>query len=313
VTLSPHVPDLTALEVLHAVARTGGLGAAARELGLTQQAVSSRLRTVERLVGVALLQRSHTGTRLTAAGELLDDRAGRVLAAAAFLDTAIAQLRGQRDAHLDVAASYTVAEYLLPAWLVSLRAELTDRWDLDLVVLNSRQVADHVLAGRAQLGFVESPDIPHGLDTVVVAHDELVVVVRPEHPWARLRRPLEVAELVDTPLVCRETGSGARRVLDRAVAAATGGAATVTPSMALSALTAVHHAVLAGAGPGVLSDLAVRDDLACGRLVRIDVTGLCLRREVYGVWNTGPIPAGPARALLRIARDGTAPDNTARA
>jgi DNA-binding transcriptional LysR family regulator len=97
------------------------------------------------------------------------------------------------------------------------------------------------------------------------------------------------------------------------VAAATGGAATVTPSMALSALTAVHHAVLAGAGPGVLSDLAVRDDLACGRLVRIDVTGLCLRREVYGVWNTGPIPAGPARALLRIARDGTAPDNTARA
>src|SRR5690348_16800835 len=56
--LGPHVPDLRALELLVVVARTGSLGAAAAELGITQQAASSRVRTMESLVGEPLVARS---------------------------------------------------------------------------------------------------------------------------------------------------------------------------------------------------------------------------------------------------------------
>jgi DNA-binding transcriptional LysR family regulator len=62
--------------------------------------------------------------------------------------------------------------------------------------------------------------------------------------------------------------------------------------------------VLAGAGPSVLSHLAVRDDITAGRLVRIRVPELDLRRTLRGIWPEGPVPAGPARELLRIARSG---------
>jgi DNA-binding transcriptional LysR family regulator len=314
VALSPHVPELSALELLLAVARTGSLGAAGRELGLTQQAVSARMRTVERQVGVRLLHRSTRGSALTDAGALVADWAGSVLAAAEQLDASVAALRAERDDHLDVAASYTVAEYLVPAWLVRLRADLGPATGVNLVVRNTAQVADLVLTGHADLGFVEGPDLPPGLDTAVVATDELVLVVAPDHRWARRRtRVVTPRELAATALVTRERGSGTRVVLDQALAAAAPDVPRTPPALELSATTAIRHAVIAGAGPAVLSVLAVRDDLAAHRLVRVRIGGpggvdggvqggtLDLRREIRSVWPEGPPPAGPARELLRIA------------
>jgi molybdate transport repressor ModE-like protein len=112
--LSVHLPDLRSLELLLAVARTGSLGAAGRELGLTQQAVSARIRTVEQLVGHPVVHRGPRGSTLTGAGALLVDWSTRVLAAAEELDAGIASLRRGRSAHVAVAASITVAEFLLP-------------------------------------------------------------------------------------------------------------------------------------------------------------------------------------------------------
>jgi DNA-binding transcriptional LysR family regulator len=131
-----------------------------------------------------------------------------------------------------------------------------------------------------------------------VATDELVVVVPSGHPWSRRRVGTE--ELARTPLVAREVGSGTRQAFERALAAvAPEGPAT--PALELSATTAVRSAVLAGAGPAVLSDLAVRDDLAARRLIRVPIEGLTLARQLRSIWAGGPPPAGLPRDLLLIA------------
>jgi molybdate transport repressor ModE-like protein len=299
--LSARVPDLDSLQLLLTVARTGSFGTAGRELGLTQQAVSARVRTIEKLVGVRVINRGTRGSTLTEAGALLADWATRVIDAAHELDVAMSALRTERDDHLDVAASYTVAEYLLPRWLARLRNELGPATGVNLVVRNSEQVAALVLDGAAALGFVEGPDVPAGLDMTAVGSDELVVVVPPGHPWTRRRRPITVEELAAVPLVTRERGSGTRQVLDDAFAAAAPGEHRAAPALELSATTAIRHAVLAGAGPAVLSLLAVGDDIAAGRLVRVRLHDLPLRRQLRGIWPEGPVPAGPARDLLRIA------------
>jgi molybdate transport repressor ModE-like protein len=302
--LSVHLPDLRSLELLLAVARTGSLGAAGRELGLTQQAASARIRTVEQLVGVPIVDRGPQGSTLTGAGTLLLDWSRRLLTAAEELDAGIASLCGER-AHLAVAASSTVAEHLLPGWLVALGGERKaagrPRASVKLAVHTSERVATEVLAHRAQLGFVEAPGLPPGLSARTVATDELAVVVPTGHPWTR--RPVEPAELAATPLVLLEAGSGPRRAFEQALAAvANGGQAA--PALELSATAAVRSAVLAGAGPGVLSDLAVRDDLAAGRLHRVPVEGLALSRELRVVRADGPAPAGAAGDLVRIATRG---------
>jgi DNA-binding transcriptional LysR family regulator len=308
VALSPHVPDLASMQLMLAVARTGSLGAAGRELGLTQQAASWRMRSVEKQVGVRLLNRGARGSTLTDAGALLANWVTRVLDAADELDAAIAALRGARDTQLDLAASYTIAEYLLPGWLVRLRAELGAHTGVNLTVRNSEQVAEMVLASQADLGFVEGPDLPSGLSAVTVAEDTLVLVVPPTHRWAKRRRGVEPEELAGTALVTREQGSGTRMVLERALTSAAPDVTRPAPVLELAATTAIRQAVVAGAGPAVLSHLAVRDDLATGRLVQVRISrDLALRRQLRGIWPEGPPSSGPARALLAIAGKGRPP------
>ncbi|MFJ4787945.1 LysR family transcriptional regulator [Streptomyces sp. NPDC088794] len=293
--LAHRVPDLGALELLLAVARLGSLGGAAREMGISQPAASSRIRSMERQLGVALVDRSPRGSRLTDTGALVTDWARRVVEAAAAFDAGAQALRVRRDSRLRVAASMTIAEYLLPGWLLALRAQRPDT-AVSLLAGNSTVVAERVLSGEADLGFVEGVSVPAGLDSAVIAHDHLIVVTAPGHPWARRRRALEAGELAATPLILREEGSGTRQVLD----AALGGLAR--PLIELSSTTAVKAAAVSGAGPAVLSELAVGEELAVRRLVRVPVDGVALARSLRAVWPTGHRPVGPARELLSLTR-----------
>ncbi|MEV5507219.1 LysR family transcriptional regulator [Streptomyces orinoci] len=298
VPLAHRVPDLGALELLLAVARLGSLGRAARELGISQPAASGRIRSMERLLGVALVERSPRGSRLTDAGVLVTDWARRVVEAAEALDAGAQALRTRRDSRLRVAASMTIAEYLLPGWLVALRMERPGT-AVSLYAGNSAAVAARLLSGEADLGFVEGLEVPAGLDGAVIGHDRLVVVTAPGRPWSRRRKPLEAEELAAAPLILRERGSGTRQVLDAALAGRGGPA---RPLLELASTTAVKAAVVSGAGPSVLSELAVGEELAARRLVEVPVAGLRLRRDLRAVWPLGHRPVGPARELLALTR-----------
>ncbi|MEV7423135.1 MULTISPECIES: LysR family transcriptional regulator [unclassified Streptomyces] len=296
--LAHRVPDLGALELLLAVARLGSLGRAARETGISQPAASSRIRAMERLLGVALVDRSPRGSRLTDAGTLVTDWARRVVEAAEAFDAGAQALRGRRDSRLRVAASMTIAEYLLPRWLIALRRERPDT-AVSLHAGNSVTVAERLLSHEADLGFVEGLAAPDGLDSAVVGHDRLLVVAAPGHPWARRRAPLDPAELARTPLILREPGSGTRQVLDAGLTSYGG---LAEPLLELASTTALKAAAVSGAGPCVLSELAVGEELAAHRLVAVPVAGVRLRRDLRAVWPAGTRPAGPARDLLSLTR-----------
>ncbi|MGW4353665.1 LysR family transcriptional regulator [Nocardia sp. NPDC004582] len=296
--LSPRVPDLSALDLLLSVIELGSLGRAAKAHGISQPSASSRIRYLEQLVGVAVLERTTLGSRPTAAGALIAEWARDVVDAAARLDAGIDSLRAQRDSRLRVAASQTVAEYLFPKWLMGLRARMPDT-SIALESGNSAEVAKAVLDGRAGIGFVESPRLPRELESRVVATDRLVVVVAPGHPWAR-RPEIDAAELARTPLIYREPGSGTRNSFERAM---TAGVPGWRPEIALelSSTTAIKTAVADGLAPAVLSSLAVATELAEGILVSPGVRGLDLERQLRAVWPIGQKPTGPARDLYVIA------------
>ncbi|MFE4975402.1 LysR family transcriptional regulator [Kitasatospora sp. NPDC056651] len=300
--LSSHVPELGALELLLAVARLGSVGRAAAELGISQPSASSRIKGMERQIGVPLLDRSPRGSTPTEAGRLVVEWARQVVEAAQAMDAGIDALRGRRDAKLRVVASLTVAEYLMPGWLLAL-AEASPGTAVTLRTANSADVAGQVLAGEADLGFVEGPSTRPGLAGAVVATDRLVVVVAPGHPWARRHAPLTGAELAATPLVLREPGSGTREVLEAALRPYGG---TARPRMELASSTALKAAAMTGAGPVCLSELVVVEELATRRLVEVELApDLDLRRPLRAVWPAGQLPGGPARELLGLTRRST--------
>ena len=297
VPLPPRVADLGAYDVLVSVATLGSMGRAASTHGVTQAAVSARIRALEGALGLTLLKRSPRGTTLTASGALVVDWARGALDAAEALEAGVASLRTEQAAWLRVAASLTVAEYLLPRWLVALRAELPDT-SVSLSTRNSTDVAADVLAGDADLGFVEGPSIPDDLDTQVVARDELMLVVAPAHEWAHRKRGIDPARLAATPLVAREAGSGTRAFLERALA---GSGTIADPVLELASTTAIKSAVADGVAPAVLSSLAVDREVASGSLIAVPVAGMSLPRRLSAVWPRGRPPAGPANHLLRLA------------
>ncbi|BBX39451.1 LysR family transcriptional regulator [Mycobacterium simiae] len=283
--LSPRVPEIGSLDLLLSVARLGSLAKAAREHGVSQPAAASRIRNMERLIGVPLIVRSTAGSRLTDHGAMIANWARRVVDAASDLDAGITALRGHQASRIRVACSMTIAEYLLPRWLSELRARVPTA-TIGLQVINSAKVAELVLGGAADVGFVEGAKVSDGLDSVVVAHDELVLVVGHTHPWAHRRAPVGAAELSRTALISREPGSGTRYVLEHELDHL-GYPVTVDPMMELSSTTAIKSAVEAGIGAAVLSSLALADEIAQHRLIVVPTDGMDLRRSLRLVLRSG--------------------------
>jgi DNA-binding transcriptional LysR family regulator len=289
-------PEFATLELLVGIDDRGSLGAASRVMGMAQPNASRAIRQLERRFGITLVERSPRGSTLTAQGTVIVHWARQVLADMERMRDAAAALRVEVDAHLTVAASMTVAEYLLPAWLGDLRRANPDV-QIHLHVLNSMQVIERVTDGACDIGFVEDPSVPAHLNNITVACDRLVVVVHPVHPWARRRRPISIAELAATPLLVREPGSGTRRTLDLAMQEFD----CAPPLLELGSGAAIRTSVLGGVGPAVLSTLAIADGVESGELRLVEVAGLNLERSLRAVWRPPRKLGGPAGELLKLA------------
>jgi DNA-binding transcriptional LysR family regulator len=289
------LPDLDAFRILLLVGELGSLGRAAVAEGIAQPSATARLAALERRLGIALVDRSPRGSRLTEEGRIVSDWAREVLTAVDTLLAGAHALRS-RNAQLRVAASQTIAECLVPEWLREF-ARREPGVGVGLHVANSAHAIAAVAHGTAQLGFVEGPNRPQELSSRVVGVDRLVVVVHPSHRWATRKRPLTAAELSQAPLVVREAGSGTRETLDRALL----GHDAAPPVSELGSNSAVKGAVLAGIAPAVLSVLAVASELATGRLVEVATPELDLRRKLRAVWPRGRRLMGPAVSLLAVA------------
>jgi DNA-binding transcriptional LysR family regulator len=295
--LPPSTPDLIALDLLDSIAELGSLGRAASRHRMSQPAVSMRMTQLERRLGLTLLQRSPTGARLTPAGERVVALSRRVLSETRELMAGVAALVAEESSHLRVAASLTVAEYLLPGWLAALHRRYTDAI-LAVEVTNSAQVVARVQEHHADVGFVEGHQLRLGtMKTVVVRTDHLVLVVDPQHPWAHRQSPVTGPELAEAELIVREPGSGTRQVLEDTLGAFGG----LRSHLELGSTAAILAAVRRGEGPAALSALAVADDLDTGRLVAVPTEGITLTRSLRAVWPTDrPLPP-LARDLLGIA------------
>jgi DNA-binding transcriptional LysR family regulator len=291
------LPDLDALDLLVTVSELGSISAAATAHHVTQPAASMRLRSLEQALGLQLLERARTGSRLTAAGSATVEWAGAVLHAVAELLAGAQALRNDERSHLRLGASLTVAEYLVPAWLRRLAATMPDV-AVSLEMGNSTHVVEMLARGEVDLGFIEGPGPPSHLRSRDICADGLVIVVGRGHPWARRRRPLTAAELARTPTVLRERGSGTRDILTLALAEQ---GLEVRPLMELGSTTAIKAAAIAGTGAAILSALAVEVELESGQLVSVPCPELNLQRTIRAVWTSTRLLPAPAIRLMAIA------------
>jgi|SRR5665213_2953858 len=287
------LPDVASLDLLRSVADLGSIRQAALLHNISQPAASTRIRSLERTLGLQLLERQSGGSRLTDEGAAIVQWSEVLLDAMRTLISGTAALRHASGTHLRLAASMTVAEYLVPSWLNRLRT-LDPTISVSLVMGNSEDVVERVRRHRADLGFVEGQRAPKDLSSRVIGHDDLVVIVAPSHEWAR-GTTVTVKELAATPLILRETGSGTREVLEAGLQPL---GLQVTALVELGSTTAIKSAVQSGHGPAVVSRLAATNEVEEGKLIIVPIEGLELGRRIRAVWSKA-VPLPPtARTLL---------------
>jgi DNA-binding transcriptional LysR family regulator len=289
------------LDTFVCAAERGSFTAAARELGLSQAAVSQRVQCLETLLRTPLFRRAGGRVSLTAAGRKLHEYASRILDLTAEAWGAVTGSPVEVTGELLLAASSVPGHHHLPRAL----GEYRKRYPLVQVrasVSDTEAVFRRVEEGEVSLGFVGGPGGPH-LESRPFATDELVLVVPKGHPWWRKRR-LRPADLVAQPFIQRERGSGSRQCFEQALERAGTAVSALNVVLELGSSEAVKAAVLDGAGVAVLSRLAVRGEVKAGMLKPVAIDGLTCARDIFVVWDRRRVLPAPARLFLTFVLPG---------
>jgi DNA-binding transcriptional LysR family regulator len=292
------------LEAFLAVAEQRSVSRAAKVLYLTQPALSARLRNLERELGTDLFDRTPKGVRLTEAGLAFRPYAQRALQTVAEGRRVLTELvSGDSGGRLVLGAAPAASTYLLP----SLVRRFQDAYpDVQIIVLtgHSEEVLEMVLRERVQLGLVRELGHPDVI-TVPISVDEVVFVVRPDHPFSG-RDAIAVEELDGARLIMfdrttsyfelttpffRETG-----VVPKAL-------------MEVDNVEAAKKLVQQGLGAALLPRSAVAEELAAGSLVQVEITGAPpVRRTIAAIRRREPVASSVlADAFLTTARNGSPP------
>src|ERR1700681_2510110 len=145
---------LEQLRIFIAVAEKQHVTRAASELNLTQSATSAAIAALEARYGIKLFDRVGRGIVLTQTGRDFLNEARAVLARARAAAQVLDDLAGLKRGSMSVATSQTVGNYWLPGRIQAFHSAYPGI-DLSLTISNTEQVADAVLHGSADLGFVE--------------------------------------------------------------------------------------------------------------------------------------------------------------
>lgn len=258
---------LEQLRIFVAVAECEHVTRAAQSLNLTQSAVSAAIAALEKRHAVTLFSRVGRRIELTDAGRIFFGEARAILARTQAAELALSEMSGLERGTLAIHASQTIASYWLPKYLVSFR-EAHPGIKINLVTGNTTQVAQAVLLGTADLGFVEGRVSAENLVQQAIARDRLIAVVGRKHKWAA-KKKVTPADLLSTDWVIREPGSGTRSEFDEALKPWKLSIDRLNVVMELPSNEAVRMAVESGTGATVISRLVAARALKMGTLKEI--------------------------------------------
>ena len=287
---------LRKMRVFAAVARNLSFTRAARELHLTQPAISQQVKLLEEEIGMPLFEQIGRKVHLAPAGvELLryTEQAMELLRQAG---ESLAAMRGLKRGVLKLGAVST-AKYFAPSLLSAFTPaypEVTIKFEVG----NREEIIQQLAANEIDLVIMGRP--PRELETVAepFAKHPLIIIASPTHSLASKRR-IRLSQLATEYFLIREEGSGTRASMERVFGERE---VPFRVSMEVSSNETIKQAVMANMGLGFISSHTVGLELAARKLVILDVVGLPIIRDWYVIHLKdkvlAPIPAAFRAFLL---------------
>ncbi|MDF2721922.1 MAG: LysR family transcriptional regulator [Paenibacillus sp.] len=289
------------LHIFHTVAEKGSFSMAAQSLHMTQPAVTMQVQSLEDYFGTKLFQRSTKRIELTEAGRTLLPFAKQSIELIQDAGRAMSRYTHMLEGRLQLGASLTIGEYILPRLLGPFGKEYPSI-SVSLKVMNTTQIIEEICGHQLTFGLVEAPISHPDVKADIVLNDELKLILPSDHPLANKER-VTLDDVLPYPLILREQGSGTRQVMEQELQRAGVGKDGLNIVMELGSTGAIKSAVEAGLGITVMSPTAVRHETALGIFKVRSIENVVFTRHFYSIYLRAALLPISAVTFLTFLRE----------
>jgi LysR family transcriptional regulator, low CO2-responsive transcriptional regulator len=288
---------LRQIETLQAIASAGSLVAAADRLNMTPAALTARVKALEETVGLALFDRTPSGLRPNMAGEIALVAAHKIDNAVREFAEKLEQVRSGRSGRLSVGVVST-AKYFAPRLVAAFTRQNRDV-DVRLQIGNRDEIVASLENFEVDVALTGRPPLAIPTEQHALGPHPYVMIAPPDHRLVG-RRNLPRTELSGEAFLYREAGSGSRSLFENFIGDVH--VRTAKIGIELGSNETIKQAVMAGLGIALISAHTIAAEVADGRLVVLDVSGLPVRRQWYVVHRTDRDLPPTALAFRDFAR-----------
>ncbi|MDA8234035.1 MAG: selenium metabolism-associated LysR family transcriptional regulator [Clostridia bacterium] len=275
--------NIKQLESFILVAEEKNFTRAAKQLYMTQPAISFQIKSLEEQLGIQLFERLDKAVELTDAGRLILPEAKKIQANYEKIRDSIAEMKGLKRGHLNIGASTIPGEYLMPHVIGKFKS-LHPKIDVVLQIASTGKVVEMLLNREIHLGIVGAPVKNQSLVSSPLTEDRLILIASPQHPLA-CRESIKAEEMTQYSFIMREQGSGTRMVIENRLRKIGINSDSLQLAMELGSTRAIITAVEAGLGISLVSRWAAEDALKLGLLKEILIEDLEFIRSLYLITN----------------------------
>jgi LysR family transcriptional regulator, transcriptional activator of the cysJI operon len=276
------------LKTFLTVAKTHSFSQSAKELGLTQGAVSHQIAALEKYFDVKLFKRTANGVEVTDAGAILAKTAEKILKDVENAKAEISSTKFELGGTIRIDASTIPGEHIIP----SLVAEFQNKYPGVKFKIKAEDSINSLIdlqAGNADFAAVGTMDKHNEkLEAIEIGEEELVLIVPLIHELAA-RKTVKPNEILKYPYINREETSGTRKEIERLLESAEVSPAKLRTTLELASTEAVITAVSEGRGISVISSIASKRARAAGLVKVLHLQGVNSTRKLYMVRPKRPL------------------------
>jgi DNA-binding transcriptional LysR family regulator len=291
--------DMKQLKTFCKVAELGSFSRAGEAVYLSQPSISGHIAYLEEAVGLKLFDRLGRKVALTNGGRIFYRYAKDILKLRDEALNAISEFSHVIKGRITIGGSTIPGEYFLPKVMGGFQREAPGI-TISLFIADSQEIIDSLLDGEIEVGVVGMRFDGERFDVYPLFHDRVIVIASPEHPLAS-RGEVSWEELRGAPLLIRERGSGTRKAFEGYIQEAGLRLDDFSIIGEVGSSTAVKQGVKLGMGLGIISDLAVHEEMEGGNIQEIRIRGEeAPERDFFAVVPKGRELSPPARRFLEF-------------
>ncbi|WP_062056253.1 LysR family transcriptional regulator [Aquimarina longa] len=273
------------LHVFYTVANRLSFSKAGEELHITQPAVTRHIKQIEEHFNQKLFERQGNSISLTKAGKVLLAHSKEIFEHYKVLQYEMNELINKTEGILRIAASTTVAQYILPEVLAKFHKK-HPKVKVTLMNANTESVEQSILDVDVELGFIEGKSKNREISYHPFLKDEIVLVVAKGHPLFNTNS-IHLDFLSKMPFVLREEGSGTLETIIEALRKKNIFKTDLNIQMRLGSSESIKSYINDNNSVAFLSINTILKELKSGELGIIDINNFSIERTFYYIFRQG--------------------------